>query len=72
MPKKYKQNQPALEHNGRFQLTDGGEINYQIVGQKGPWVAAISSGRSSLTNLKGFSQKIASRGYRVVIHDRCQ
>jgi len=69
-PGDHRQKQFINEDDRRFRLPDGGEINYQIIGQEGPWVSVIQGGRHSLTELKGFSQKIASRGYRVVVHDR--
>lgn len=49
---------------------DGAEINYEVVGDDGPWVAVIPSGRHSLGELEQMAHSIASRGFRVVLHDR--
>jgi pimeloyl-ACP methyl ester carboxylesterase len=51
-------------------LINGAEIYYEIIGHKGSWVAAISSGRQSLADVEAPWREIASRGYRVVVHDR--
>jgi pimeloyl-ACP methyl ester carboxylesterase len=48
----------------------GAEINYEVVGQQGPWVALSPGGRRSLIDGRLVAQKVASAGYRVLIHDR--
>jgi len=48
----------------------GADIQYEIVGDHGPWVALISGGRNPLPDLAGLSQDIARHGYRVLLHDR--
>ena len=51
-------------------LLDGAEINYQVIGRQGPWVATIPGGRHSLADLEDLAREVASRGYRVLLHDR--
>jgi pimeloyl-ACP methyl ester carboxylesterase len=46
------------------------EIYYEILGHSGPWVAAMQGGRHSCTEIGDFTRAIASRGYRVIVHDR--
>jgi pimeloyl-ACP methyl ester carboxylesterase len=49
---------------------NGAKIYYEIIGQTGPWVAAIPGGRHSHTEIEELTRAIASRGYRVIVHDR--
>ena len=48
----------------------GANINYQVLGTHGPWVALSPGGRRALDNVKPLAQHMAGRGYRVLIHDR--
>ena len=48
----------------------GANINYQVLGTHGPWVALSPGGRRALDNVKPLAQHVADRGYRVLIHDR--
>ena len=48
----------------------GANINYEVLGTHGPWVALSPGGRRALDNLKSLAQRVASAGYRVLIHDR--
>lgn len=45
-------------------------IKYEIIGDKGPWVAIASGGRSAYNEFIPLAQKIAAGGFRVVLHDR--
>jgi pimeloyl-ACP methyl ester carboxylesterase len=48
----------------------GVNINYEVHGSHGPWVALSPGGRRALENVRALAQHMASHGYRVVIHDR--
>jgi pimeloyl-ACP methyl ester carboxylesterase len=48
----------------------GAAINWQIVGDRGPWVMLTTGGRRSYEEFVPLAQKLAARGYRVMLHDR--
>ena len=48
----------------------GVNINYQIVGDRGPWVALSPGGRRDLGGVLPLAELVAEAGYRVLIHDR--
>jgi pimeloyl-ACP methyl ester carboxylesterase len=48
----------------------GVNIRYQILGERGPWVALITGGRHPSDEFVPLAQRIADAGYRVVLHDR--
>jgi pimeloyl-ACP methyl ester carboxylesterase len=48
----------------------GAEINYEVLGQSGPWVALSPGGRRPLADGRAIAQKVANAGYRVLVHDR--
>jgi pimeloyl-ACP methyl ester carboxylesterase len=48
----------------------GIHINYEVVGDAGPWIALTPGSRRSYGELVGLSKAIASSGYRVLLHDR--
>jgi len=48
----------------------GVHINYQILGNSGPWVALSPGGRRDLSGIELLAGKVAETGYRVVIFDR--
>ena len=48
----------------------GLNINYEIKGDKGPWVALITGGRRGYREIVPLAEKIAAEGYRVLLHDR--
>jgi len=48
----------------------GVNINYEVLGSGGPWVALSPGGRRALDNVKSLAQHVAQAGYRVLIHDR--
>jgi pimeloyl-ACP methyl ester carboxylesterase len=45
-------------------------INYEVVGDHGPWIALTPGSRRSYKELLDLSKDIASSGYRVLLHDR--
>ena len=48
----------------------GVEINYEVLGDRGPWVALQPGGRRALAGVKTLGEKIAEAGCRVLIYDR--
>jgi pimeloyl-ACP methyl ester carboxylesterase len=48
----------------------GVNIFYQIIGDRGPWVALITGGRRGHDEFVPLATKLANAGYRVVLHDR--
>lgn len=48
----------------------GVDLNYEIVGDSGPWVALMPGGRRSMAAVRSLAGRMAEAGYRVVIHDR--
>jgi pimeloyl-ACP methyl ester carboxylesterase len=48
----------------------GVDINWQVVGSDGPWVAMTTGGRRGHDEFIPLAQKIAAYGYRVMLHDR--
>ena len=53
-----------------FAKVRGVNINYEIVGKSGPWVALVPGGRRDISGVKLLAQEIADKGYRVMLHDR--
>ena len=48
----------------------GASINYEVLGNHGPWVALSPGGRRALDNVTPLAQHMATAGYRVLVHDR--
>ena len=48
----------------------GANLNYEVLGSHGPWVALSPGGRRALDMVKSLAQRTADAGYRVLIHDR--
>jgi pimeloyl-ACP methyl ester carboxylesterase len=48
----------------------GVNINYQVIGDRGPWVALITGGRRAYNEFIPLARKLAAGGYRVLLHDR--
>jgi pimeloyl-ACP methyl ester carboxylesterase len=51
-------------------IINGASLNYEILGNSGPWVAISPGGRRPIAAIKSLAQRIADAGYRVLIHDR--
>src|SRR5580693_3775034 len=49
---------------------NGININWQVVGDSGPWVMATTGGRRGHDEFIPMAQKIAKHGFRVMLHDR--
>lgn len=45
-------------------------IHYEVLGDRGPWLALITGGRRGFQEFVPLARKIASHGMRVLIHDR--
>jgi len=45
-------------------------INYEVIGNSGPWIALTPGSRRSYGELVDLSKSIAATGYRVLLHDR--
>ena len=48
----------------------GAAIHYDIEGSEGPWVSLSPGGRRPMAAVRSLAQRIASAGYRVLLHDR--
>jgi pimeloyl-ACP methyl ester carboxylesterase len=48
----------------------GFNMNYEVVGSTGPFVALTTGGRRGYAEFNTFAQKLAAKGFRVVLHDR--
>jgi pimeloyl-ACP methyl ester carboxylesterase len=48
----------------------GVKINWQVVGDDGPWVVMTTGGRRGHDEFIPLAEKIAAHGYRVLLHDR--
>jgi pimeloyl-ACP methyl ester carboxylesterase len=48
----------------------GANINYEVLGTHGPWIALSPGGRRALDNVRSLAQRMAEAGYRVLIYDR--
>ncbi len=48
----------------------GLEIFYRVIGDDGPWIALITGGRRGHDEFVPLAEKLAARGYRVLLHDR--
>jgi len=48
----------------------GVNINYQVLGDAGPWVALSPGGRNAMDSVQSLGRRFADTGYRVLLHDR--
>jgi len=48
----------------------GVNINYKVLGERGPWVALSPGGRRDISGIETQAKELAALGYRVVIFDR--
>src|SRR4029077_7219087 len=48
----------------------GVEINYEVLGERGAWVALQPGGRRGLEGVKSLGEKLAEAGHRVLVYDR--
>jgi pimeloyl-ACP methyl ester carboxylesterase len=48
----------------------GLDLHYEILGERGPFIALQPGGRRAGASVKPLAQKIAEAGYRVIVYDR--
>ena len=48
----------------------GLNINYEVIGDDGPWVALITGGRRGYQEFIALANRLAGEGFRVLLHDR--
>src|SRR6202049_2092653 len=48
----------------------GVDIHYEILGERGPFVALQPGGRRAGAGVRSLAEKIAEAGYRVIAYDR--
>ena len=48
----------------------GVRINYEVLGDRGPWMTLITGGRRGYAEFVSLGRKIAAHGFRVLLHDR--
>ena len=48
----------------------GVELNYLVVGDDGPWLALMPGGRRGYDEITAVAGRVATEGYRVLLHDR--
>jgi pimeloyl-ACP methyl ester carboxylesterase len=48
----------------------GVNINHEVIGDTGPWLALTTGGRRGYAEFIPFARKIAAEGFRVLLHDR--
>jgi pimeloyl-ACP methyl ester carboxylesterase len=48
----------------------GVDIHYEILGERGPFVALQPGGRRAGSGVRSLGEKIAEAGYRVIVYDR--
>lgn len=51
-------------------LVRGVRINYEIIGQRGPFIALTPGSRRPYGELVSLGKRLAEHGYRVLLHDR--
>jgi pimeloyl-ACP methyl ester carboxylesterase len=49
---------------------NGVNINYEVLGERGTWIALSPGGRREMDNVRSLAQRLAGARYRVLIHDR--
>jgi len=49
---------------------NGVNINYEVLGERGPFIALSPGGRREMGNVRTLAERLARAGYRVLIHDR--
>jgi len=53
-----------------FATIRGAQIYYEIIGDSGDWIALTPGGRLGLDHVQSIATRLASAGFRVLIHDR--
>jgi pimeloyl-ACP methyl ester carboxylesterase len=45
-------------------------LNYEVLGNNGPWVALVSGARRNMDEVRGLATLVANSGFQVLLHDR--
>ncbi len=45
-------------------------LNYEVLGNRGPWVALVSGARRNMDEVRGLATLVANSGFQVLLHDR--
>jgi pimeloyl-ACP methyl ester carboxylesterase len=53
-----------------FENVNSVRLNYEILGEKGPWVALVSGARRNMDEVRGLATLVANSGFQVLLHDR--
>jgi pimeloyl-ACP methyl ester carboxylesterase len=53
-----------------YTTINGVALNYQILGDRGPSMALSPGGRNAYGNVMPIAERMAAKGYRVLLHDR--
>jgi pimeloyl-ACP methyl ester carboxylesterase len=48
----------------------GVQLNYEVIGNSGPWIALTPGSRRTLTELVPIAEQLAKLGFRTLLHDR--
>jgi pimeloyl-ACP methyl ester carboxylesterase len=51
-------------------IVNGATINYEIIGDSGPWLSLSPGGRRGMDEMLPLAKRMSGYGYRVVLHDR--
>ena len=61
-------------HSGRIDIPqaaiNGVTLNYEVVGEEGPWIVLTPGGRGDLEGVRYLGNRLAKEGYRILLHDR--
>src|ERR1700726_1080343 len=45
-------------------------LHYQVLGNRGPWVALVSGARRGMAEVRGLGTLVADAGFQILLHDR--
>jgi pimeloyl-ACP methyl ester carboxylesterase len=62
--------QAVRETSMPFMTVRGAELYYEVLGERGPWLALTPGGRRGLDEVQSLGERMAAAGYRVLLHDR--
>ena len=48
----------------------GVTLHYEVLGNRGPWVALSPGGRRAIEGVESLAKRLAAAGHRVLVHDR--
>ena len=53
-----------------FATVNSVRLHYQVLGNRGPWVALVSGARRNMDEVRGLATLVANAGFQVLLHDR--